>query len=425
MQVPNYVGIPAPNARNVGASGSGQLSAPRDRNGRWGPVFARDSTPMTFPALVPALPVDILPPTPVSPVVIAEAPQPADGRVVNTSENPVATGVDEVIRLNIPVPKLSIPENVKPGGVGREACNTTRAYVRDVKKYLTLVRGGDRDTIRCLFVGSTLEGAAKRWYDEWTLARDTFTFEELIIALLARFSPEVQPRDTEARNTLASGNYRMRSGETVPAYQSRFEALITPITNLSENDRSFWFHRGLSGQLAGECATDLQGQEFKSYAQLVQFAQGVELRSLAKHAASRLQPCANALCAQDPGPSDPHAGNLENVSVPRPTGAAANARLGRGRTAPNGPGAGTSRGFAGKGRGRGPKSGERGTVAPATVGGFEPRGKRQRDDSWLPKWGCSRDELETRKRRRVCLRCAADHPTRECPLLPGIPVNPK
>ncbi|GIL82238.1 hypothetical protein Vretifemale_11153 [Volvox reticuliferus] len=91
----------------------------------------------------------------------------------------------------------------------------------DVRMYLQLVRGGDHDPVKCLFVGNTLAGVVKTWYDQWTMARRTYTFDELTDALIARFAPEVQPLSAEARNTLASGSYRMRHDETVPAYQSR------------------------------------------------------------------------------------------------------------------------------------------------------------------------------------------------------------
>ncbi|GIL51927.1 hypothetical protein Vafri_7853, partial [Volvox africanus] len=141
-----------------------------------------------------------------------------------------------------------------------------------------------------LFVGNTLEGMAKTWYDQWTTARENFTYDELTAALLARFAPEVQPRDVEARHTLALGTYRMRPNETIPSYQSRFEALVTPIADLSEGDRIFWFQRGLSESLAGECATDLMGRKFQSYGDLVQFARGAEMRFLAKQGALRPVP---------------------------------------------------------------------------------------------------------------------------------------
>lgn len=429
MEATNSAGIALP---LDGPGGSGQMPARVTRSERWGPLRVQNETPVMFPVFSPVAPATQLQPTPVHPSVLpmpAEAARINGGRTVGTSENPAgADGLEEVIKLSIPVPKLRLPDDLKPRESGKNVYDTTRAYVRDVRKYLQLVRGGDRDAVRCLFVGSTLEGAAKIWYDQWTLARENFTFDELVTALLARFAPEVQPRDKEARNALASGKYRMRSGELVPAYQSRFEALITPIANLTEDDRMFWFQRGLSEDLVGECATDLEGREFRSYAELVQFARGVELRFLAKREAIRPAPRVYALCVQDPNPSDPEAGELVGSGVApevlRCT--AVEARTGRYRTVRESSGAGTSKG-SGSGRGADPKRSKRrsGTPSVAAVQQAETRGKRQREDTWLEKWECTRAELERRKRMRLCQRCAATHPTRDCPLLPPLPEKKK
>ncbi|GIL65729.1 hypothetical protein Vafri_19356, partial [Volvox africanus] len=182
-------------------------------------------------------------------LTVATAPRPEEQRAPAVASPRQGHDGDmdvEVIKLSIPVPKLHVSHDMKQKNAERSTADATRAYLRDVRKYLQLVRGGDRDAVRCLFVGNTLEGMAKTWYDQWTTARENFTFDELTAALLARFAPEVQPRDVEARNALASGLYHMRSNETVPSYQSRFEALVTPIADLSEGDRIFWFQRGLS-----------------------------------------------------------------------------------------------------------------------------------------------------------------------------------
>ncbi|GIM14499.1 hypothetical protein Vretimale_17441 [Volvox reticuliferus] len=85
----------------------------------------------------------------------------------------------EVIKLSIPVPKLDIPHDMKQKNAERSIADTTRAYLRDIRMYLQLVRGGDRDAAKCLLVGNTLGGVAKTWYDQWTLARRTYTFDEL------------------------------------------------------------------------------------------------------------------------------------------------------------------------------------------------------------------------------------------------------
>ncbi|GLI61909.1 hypothetical protein VaNZ11_004432 [Volvox africanus] len=127
-------------------------------------------------------------------------------------------------------------------------------------------------------------------------ARETFTSDELTAALLARFAPEVRSRDIQARHTLALGSYRMHPNETITAYQLRFEALVTPIADLSERDRIFWFHRGLLESLAGERANDLMLRKFQLYVDLVQFARGAEMRI----SALRPVPCISAMQTQNP-----------------------------------------------------------------------------------------------------------------------------
>ncbi|GLI66497.1 hypothetical protein VaNZ11_010305, partial [Volvox africanus] len=145
-------------------------------------------------------------------------------------------GIPEVMKLTIPVPKLNISADEKAKNSGHSVADWTRAYVRDARQYLQAVHGRGCDSIKCLFVGNTLEGVAKDWYDEWTTARGKYTFDNLIDALLARFATEVRSGGNKARKTQAQGTYHMRPHETVPAYQSRFEALITPIVNFPEED---------------------------------------------------------------------------------------------------------------------------------------------------------------------------------------------
>ncbi|GIL55997.1 hypothetical protein Vafri_11471 [Volvox africanus] len=290
---------------DFGLAGGG-LDAPTTalRATRWEPAAELNSAAGPDVTRDPRLLLDPRTPLhPPVPIAAATAPRPEEQRAPAVASPRQGHDGDmdvEVIKLSIPVPKLHVSHDMKQKNAERSTADATRAYLRDVRKYLQLVRGGDRDAVRCLFVGNTLEGMAKTWYDQWTTARENFTFDELTAALLARFAPEVQPRDIEARNALASGLYRMRSNETVPSYQSRFEALVTPIADLSEGDRIFWFQRGLSEALAGECATDLMGQNFQSYVDLVQFAHGAEMRILAKQTANRPVPSVNAMCLQDP-----------------------------------------------------------------------------------------------------------------------------
>ncbi|GIL87410.1 hypothetical protein Vretimale_1677 [Volvox reticuliferus] len=327
----------------------------------------------------------------------------------------------EVIELSIPAPKLDIPHDMKQKNAERSIADTTRAYLRDIRMYLQLVHGGDRDPVKCLLVGNTLGGVAKTWYDQWTLARQTYTFEELATALLARFAPEVQPLSVEARNTLASGSYRMRHDETVPAYQSRFEALITPIGNLTEDERIFWFQRGLSEVLAKKCATDLAGKDFESYGDLVRFTQGVEKRLLAGQRV-------HAMRAQ--GPTLDAVANDQGTEMERrtPTAAVTTVRTDRGHGVRGASGSGHPRGSAGAGQSSDPARGKRkgGTPTAAVMHEAKNETKRQRtNDGWLKKWECTQSEFKRRRRMKVCQRCAEEHPTRDCPLLPRLAQQPK
>ncbi|GLI60868.1 hypothetical protein VaNZ11_003085 [Volvox africanus] len=139
------------------------------------------------------------------------------------------------MRLSIPVPKLCISYDVKLRNVERSTADTSRAYLHDIRKYLQLVRGGDCDAVRCLFLGNTLKGMVKTWYDQWTTAQETFTFDESTTTLLARFDPELQSRDIKARHMLAQGSYCMCPNEMIRAYQSYFEALVKMINILHVN----------------------------------------------------------------------------------------------------------------------------------------------------------------------------------------------
>ncbi|GIL45210.1 hypothetical protein Vafri_2522 [Volvox africanus] len=307
------------------------------------------------PVALPVLQTPAHPFVPLAATTVGPARNEEQGRPPSSLRQGHDDG-DEVIKLSIPVPKLHISADMKQKNAERSTADATLAYLRDVRKYLLLVRGGDRDAVKCLFVGNTLEGMAKTWYDQWTTARENFTYDELTAALLARFTPEVQPRDVEARHTLALGTYRMHPNETIPSYQSRFEALVTPIADLSEGDRIFWFQRGLSESLAGECATDLMGRKFQSYGDLVQFARGAEMRFLAKQGALRPVPRVNAVQAQDPAYDAAHVD--QGTDVRSPTAATTVVRTDQGRSVRGVSGTGT-RVSTGAGPSSGPVRGKR------------------------------------------------------------------
>ena len=153
-----------------------------------------------------------------SPPVIATVPAvnqqlattPANGDHAATSDGqpaPIAVPGEEVNKMVISAPKLNIPADIKLADLGRVVAPCARAFVRNVRKYFGSVRGGHQDYMRCLYLANAFDGAAKIWHDQWTDARENYTSEELLTALLARFAPQIQPRGVEARHKLSAGSY--------------------------------------------------------------------------------------------------------------------------------------------------------------------------------------------------------------------------
>ncbi len=105
----------------------------------------------------------------------------------------------------------------------------TKAFVRDVLKVFALAQWGACDDARCLFLSQAMVGIVKSWFDTWSLATKTYTTNDILVHLLRRFAPQIQSLEEDARLKLQKLSFRMREGETVIAYQSRFEALSTDI----------------------------------------------------------------------------------------------------------------------------------------------------------------------------------------------------
>ena len=299
-------------------------------------------------------------------------PTPATGR-----ED--ADPAEVTTKIVIPAPKLDIPVDGK--FEARVTSDKVRAFVRDVRKYFAVAKGARADETRCLFLTHALSGRAKSWHDEWTLARETYDSDQLLAALLVRFAPQIQSQAVVARNKLASGAYCMRKSETVSAYQSRFEALLTSIPEFSDGDRMFWFQRGLSEALFKRCLTDHLGRSFPSYDALVMHALGKETKDYTQ----KFSPGAvrfNSLRAQD-SPSD----NDSDDGAPGP-----------------GPTKKRSR----------PRS-----VAPVAAA-VAPETSSRRFTSTNPaamtKFGCTYKVLQQRKEDKQCLACGSDdHLVAGCP----------
>ena len=188
-----------------------------------------------------------------------------------------AVGDYDHVSLKLPVPQLNVAAKEDPAVVASRA----RAFVRDIKAYLSLARWSDNDSACVICIAGSLLGEARKWYDDWSLARTEYTPTELLAAIEARFAPRVRSRAVEARERLGTKLYAQNVGESVATYQSRFEALCSAIPDFTQGERVFWFTLGLLPELAAECAVDHLGQEFADYSVLIQHALGEERRLLA------------------------------------------------------------------------------------------------------------------------------------------------
>ncbi|GIL54592.1 hypothetical protein Vafri_10337 [Volvox africanus] len=156
-------------------------------------------------AAVPASPVPVTP-VPVVPAV----PDTVASSEAGPSTLPSAASREEV-RVSMPTPVLDIEakEDV------RRLPSKVRSFIRNCEHLFSPTSWGSWYGGRCLFLTNALKGKAKEWLDDWAMHRWTYTSAELLLALEARFAPQVTSRDTEARQELSSRSYRMRPSETV------------------------------------------------------------------------------------------------------------------------------------------------------------------------------------------------------------------
>jgi hypothetical protein len=324
-----------------------------------------------------------------------------------------------------------------------------KAFIRDASTFFDVVPWGSDQRSCCLFLSQALRGNAKVWYDEWSLSQRSLSVSLILDNLRIRFAPQIVSTEKEARQKLADRSYAMRSGENVPAYHARFEALIQDIPTITESERLFWFHLGLSAALSPKCAADLNGLPFPSYTVLVQFAEGEERRQLVeRQTRSALRSNHVALQANEvlemEGPAaaaveGPAAKRVRREGLP---GVAAAVAVGGGAAAAGGRerGAGPQghrggqrggrggrdgRGGGGRGRGRGGRGDGGADPAPAAERG---QGAAAADLSALTQWvdrygtrltvGRVRDLRRAADGAPVCFCCGQirpQHMYRDCP----------
>ena len=221
----------------------------------------------------------------------AVAVQLANATLGDTASPPVGGGVPGATdsardgdsgSRGIKVP-ISPPELNLDGLKSQQQILRARAFLRDLKRYFAVAEWGSKDEARCVYIAGALKGSAKTWYDDWSLSvGDSFTSEQLLKAIRDRFAPVILSLSEEARNKLSMRRYGMRGDkEAVAAYLTRFNALVTPIHDITTSERIYWFRTGLTEKLASKCARDTDGHPFTCFNRLVQHALNCESKKAA------------------------------------------------------------------------------------------------------------------------------------------------
>jgi hypothetical protein len=138
-------------------------------------------------------------------------------------------------------------------------------------------------------LGGELQAAASRRLNTTDPTRVITTVEGLMAWVRAWFGVTGDSVRDDAMRALQQQRVRMREGETVIAYHSRFDELLhtagTGIVSDTYALRQFFF--GLTPELRSACATDALGQEWSDIALLVAYAAGKQKAMRASQAHTR------------------------------------------------------------------------------------------------------------------------------------------
>ncbi|GIL88876.1 hypothetical protein Vretifemale_16802 [Volvox reticuliferus] len=310
-------------------------------------------------------PVNVLAAAPPVPATQTPSRRTLDGQPILpiAEQSPSTTHpAAELPRVSLPTPALMLDDKLD----AKKASARVRAFIRDVNLFFGIIPWGRDQRSCCLFLSQALRGNAKVWYDEWSLSQTQLTVESILENLRIRFAPQILSVEQEARQKLADKSFYMRTGENVPAYHARLEALFQDIPDIHPREKLFWFQQGLSGVLQPKCAADERGRPFTSYDDLVRHASGEEARILAERR-FRSGVRSNAIAMQDVDGDD-----AMEASDGEPPAKRVRARAPQAATAAVG--AGPSSASRPRQRGKRPSSGGRGNARGDRRGHHQGRG---------------------------------------------------
>ena len=95
------------------------------------------------------------------------------------------------------------------------------------------------------------------------------------------FDPQLRSPGVEARQKLMAGKCTMAQHPTLSRYEQEFRRLCRDCPDLSLTDQICWFIAGLTPELKRNCVTMPDGTDWRDLPALIQFAHGVEARTIA------------------------------------------------------------------------------------------------------------------------------------------------
>ena len=104
------------------------------------------------------------------------------------------------------------------------------------------------------------------------------TLPKLCAAFLLQCG-DIRRTEQEVCHRLFTGNHNMKPGERVQEYTQRFRDIIRDARSMSQDEMIGWYVHGLLVSMRRACGTDANGRDWKQLDDLIEFAQGQEVRS--------------------------------------------------------------------------------------------------------------------------------------------------
>lgn len=128
-----------------------------------------------------------------------------------------------------------------------------------------------------------LTGRAQEWgqalFKSHADKNEVLTLPALRAAFLLQYGDVRRHTEQEVRDRLFAGEHNMKASERVQEYTQRFRDIIRDANDMSQGEMIGWYVHGLPTAMRKACGTDANGRDWKRLDELIEFAQGQEVRS--------------------------------------------------------------------------------------------------------------------------------------------------